>query len=190
MKIENCQIRGRVSQRFILLNEKPPDGYTWSGGRLTRKQTNSRPDNVGQMCGNICLMHQNAKKSKSGLSGNQSSIMPEDHVVSFIEPEDEDFQDIMKNARKKLEIPMPAAMPCKTRGREYRDTCSAPGICTTKYACIVEADVSTLKRLEGTLQEDHEDHIAGQGINSLNLVHKFIPMFEAMKKNRSKSSSG
>ena len=32
--------------RFILLNEMPPDGYEWSGERLTRKQTTSRPDNV------------------------------------------------------------------------------------------------------------------------------------------------
>ena len=31
---------------FIVLNERPPDGYTWSGRRLTRKQTTSRPDNV------------------------------------------------------------------------------------------------------------------------------------------------
>ena len=32
--------------RFILLNERPPDGYTWSVRRLTRKQTTSRPDDV------------------------------------------------------------------------------------------------------------------------------------------------
>ena len=32
--------------RFIVLNEKPLDGKTWSGVRLTRKQTTSRPDNV------------------------------------------------------------------------------------------------------------------------------------------------
>ena len=32
--------------RFILFNERPLDGYTCSGGRLTRKQTTSRPDNV------------------------------------------------------------------------------------------------------------------------------------------------
>ena len=32
--------------RFILLNERPPEGYTWSGVRLTKKQTTSRPDNV------------------------------------------------------------------------------------------------------------------------------------------------
>ena len=79
---------------------------------------------------------------------------------------------------------MPAAMPCKTRGREYRETCSAPAIRKTKYACIVEADESTRKRTEGTLHKDHEDHIAGKGINSLNhynFVHKFMPMPQAMK---------
>ena len=30
--------------QFTLLEEKPPDGYMWSGGRLTRKQLTSRPD--------------------------------------------------------------------------------------------------------------------------------------------------
>ena len=32
--------------RFVLLKERPLDGYTWSGWRLTRKQTTSRPDDV------------------------------------------------------------------------------------------------------------------------------------------------
>ena len=36
----------RASQDFILLNESPPEGYTWSSERLTRKQTTSRPDKV------------------------------------------------------------------------------------------------------------------------------------------------
>ena len=31
---------------FTLLEEKPPDGYMWSGWRLTRKQQTSRPDHV------------------------------------------------------------------------------------------------------------------------------------------------
>ena len=29
----------------------------------------------------------------------------------------------MKNARRKLEVPMPAAMLCRTRREEYRETC-------------------------------------------------------------------
>ena len=32
--------------RFTFLKEKPPDWYTWSGRRLTRKQTTSRPDKL------------------------------------------------------------------------------------------------------------------------------------------------
>ena len=54
----------------------------------------------------------------------------------------------------------------------------------TKYACVVEADESMRKRMEGTLLKDHEDHIAGKGMNSLsryNLVHKSNPMPQAMK---------
>ena len=32
--------------QFVLLQEKPPDGYLWSGRRLTRKQLTSRPDHL------------------------------------------------------------------------------------------------------------------------------------------------
>ena len=32
--------------KFIFLNERPLDGCSWSGERLTRKQITSRPDNV------------------------------------------------------------------------------------------------------------------------------------------------
>ena len=33
--------------------------------------------------------------------------------IFFIEPNDEEFKLTMKAARRKLEVPMPAAMPCK-----------------------------------------------------------------------------
>ena len=33
--------------------------------------------------------------------------------IYFIDSEDEEFQEIFKNARRKLEVPMDAAMPCK-----------------------------------------------------------------------------
>ena len=32
--------------QFTLLEEKPPDGYMWSGVTLTRKQLTSRPDHL------------------------------------------------------------------------------------------------------------------------------------------------
>ena len=54
----------------------------------------------------------------------------------------------------------------------------------TKLACILEAGETTRLRMGESLPNHHEDHIAGKGTNSLqhyNLVHKFIPMPQAMK---------
>ena len=53
-----------------------------------------------------------------------------------------------------------------------------------KLACILEAHESTRLRVENSAPHYHEDHFAGKGDNSLqhyNLVHKFIPMSQAMK---------
>ena len=36
----------RGSTKFTLLKEKPPKGKMWSGGRLTKIQTTTRPDHV------------------------------------------------------------------------------------------------------------------------------------------------
>ena len=49
---------------------------------------------------------------------------------------------------------------------------------------ILEANESTRMRMGNSIPSNHEDHIAGKGENSLqhyNLVHKFIPMPQAMK---------
>ena len=54
----------------------------------------------------------------------------------------------------------------------------------TKLACILEADESTRMRMGNSIPHNHEDHIAGNGGNSLqhyNLVHKFIPLPQATK---------
>ena len=102
--------------------------------------------------------------------------------IYFNDPDDEEFTDIMMNARRKLEIPMPAAMPCKFQRGKYRETCRTEEH-KTKYACIVEAEEPMRKRMEGPLRKNHEDHIAGKGMSSLShyMVHKFIPMPQAMK---------
>ena len=54
----------------------------------------------------------------------------------------------------------------------------------TRLTCILESDESTRLRMGESLPNHHEDHIAGKGDNSIqhyNLVHKFIPMPQAMK---------
>ena len=49
--------------------------WAWRGNKRFQD-----PTMWGQICGSICLMHRNAKKSKNGPSRNQNSIMSEDCV--------------------------------------------------------------------------------------------------------------
>ena len=94
---------------------RPPDGYTWSGERLTRKQTTSRPDNVWpDMWKPVSDASKHKEKQKWAIEEPKLDNARQSRGIFFIEPDDEEFKRTMKNARRKLEIPMPAAMPCKT----------------------------------------------------------------------------
>ena len=104
--------------------------------------------------------------------------------IYFIDPEDKEFKETIKNARKKLETPVSPAMPCKMIKSNKNCGSGASNKVKSKLACILEAGESTRLRMGESLPTHHEDHIAGKGNNSLqhcNLVHKFIPMPEAMK---------
>ena len=49
--------------RFTILDEKLPDGYTWSGERLTKKQTTSRLVTCGQKYGKTCQKQRTEKQN-------------------------------------------------------------------------------------------------------------------------------
>ena len=104
-------------------------------------------------------------------------------AIFFIEPNDE-FKLTMKAARRKLEVPMPAAMPCKKTRKSNGEIHRNIGKRTTKYACVVDADESTRPRLEGAGHKPHQDHITAKGTNSIthySLEHKFILLPQAFK---------
>ena len=92
---------------------------------------------------------------------------------------------------EKYEIAMEAAMLCKKGTKKhlgFLETVARSDdsnkIHKIKHAWIVEAHESKRKRLESSLPKGHEDHIAGKGYNSMshfNLVHKIVPMPQAMK---------
>ena len=178
--------------RFTFLKENPPDGSTWSGERDWRE--NKRPPgltNDGLKCGNPCQMHPNVKKSKKWAVVDNDRRL---RGIYFIDPKDEEFKDIVKNAPGKLETPMPAAMPCKTPiCQSSRETRRSLGKHKTKYACIVEADESMRIRLEGGPYRYHKIHIAAKGMNSLthcNLVQQVYSIASSNENTRCKGSSG
>ena len=87
--------------------------------------------------------------------------------------------------QEKLETPMAPAMPRKTcKKSKHGETRGKTSDFKSKFACILEASEPTRMRMEDSLPNHHEDHVAGKGENSVqhnNLVHKFIPMPQAMK---------
>ena len=110
--------------------------------------------------------------------------------IYFIDLEDKEFKETIKNARKKLETLLAPAMPCK-----IMKNCGIGGSDKnkSKLACILEADESTRMRMGNSELSNHEDHIAGKGENSLqhcNLVHKFCSYASSYKNSYSKSSGG
>ena len=100
--------------QFTLLDEKPPDGYTWSGVRLTRKQLTSRPDHPWPELWKS--MGKNAKlKEKQKWSGEKIHLdnAPKLSGIHVIDPEDKEFKETIKNTREKLETSVVPVMPCK-----------------------------------------------------------------------------
>ena len=104
--------------------------------------------------------------------------------IYFIDPQDKEFKETIRNARKKLETPVAPAMPCYIMKSNKNCGSGVSNKIKTKLACILEASESTRMRMGNSIPHYHQDHIAGKGENSLqhyNLVHKFIPMPQAMK---------
>ena len=85
---------------------------------------------------------------------------------------------------------MAPAMLCKRKAQTSttkvaaKQEIASPKIPKTIWDCIVECHESTRQRVESSLPTKYEDRIAGRGFTSVihdNLVHKFIPVPQAMK---------
>ena len=113
MGLETCQIFGQVSHHFALLEEKPPDGFVWSGRRLTRKHLTSRPDHLWpelwKSMGKHAKLKEKQKWSNEKLHLENARKL---RGIYFIDPEDEELKETIKNARKKLET---SVAPCYCR---------------------------------------------------------------------------
>ena len=129
-----------------------------------RKQLTSRPDHLWPELWKSMGKHSKLK-GKQKWSNEKLHLESERKLLGiyFIDPEDKEFKETIKNARKKLETPVAPAMPCK-----ILKNCGsgASNKIKTKLACILEADESTRMRMgiqyriimRTTLQEKEKIH--------------------------------
>ena len=112
---------------------------------------------------------------RNGRSRNQNSIMLGDceEFASKIQ-RTKIFKKPLKTRKESWKFRW--KRQCKISRVTHRKSCG-PAESRTRFACIVEANESTRSRFEEMLPREHEDHIAGRGINSLyhnKPVHKFF----------------
>ena len=85
--------------QFTLLEEKAPDGYMWSGRRLTRKQLTSRPDHLWsklwKSMGKNTELQEKQKRSNEKLHLENARKL---RGNSGIDLEDKEFKETIKNS--------------------------------------------------------------------------------------------
>ena len=139
--------------QFTLLSEKPPEGYIWSGERVTKRQATSRPDHLWPELWSG--MSKNAKlreKHKWAIEKPKLDNARRLRGIYFIDPEDMEFKEIIQNARRKLETPMAPAMLCKTsKNSQHEETRGKTDDFKSKFPCILDASESTRMRMEESL---------------------------------------
>ena len=149
---------------------KLPDGHMWYGVRLTKRLATSRPDH---------LWPQNMEKHVKELQNEGEAKLGKLEIarrlrgIYFTEPEDEEFKEIIKNARNKLQV-LQQLLQCfakKTKGGKYAKTRSKNDDFKSRLTCILEAEESKRLRMEGSTPRIHEDHIVGKGSHSQQLCN-------------------
>ena len=102
--------------------------------------------------------------------------------IYFFDPEDKEFANIIKNARKKLELPTTTAMPCKRTDSRNGVTCVQKDDHKSKLTCASEAPEPKRLRVEGIEPRIHEDHIAGKGSIHCIMTIWYTNLFPCLKR--------
>ena len=179
--------------QFTLRSEKPPEGHMWSGERLTKRQATSRPDHFWpELWRGLTRNARWREKHRWTIDKPKLDNATRLRGIYFIVR----TWSSRKPKKCKEKIGYANGSSYALQDLQEKQALEKPHSKTNdfkpKFACILEASESTTMRLEESLPEYHEDHIAGKGDNSLqhyNFVHEFIPMHQAMKIQAAKSRS-
>ena len=153
IKLAGKNIERKASQRIHVV---------WV--KIDETASNTRPDHLRPEIWRS--MSRNSKmKEKQNWASEKHKLENARRLwgIHFIDLEDKEFQEITKNAWKKLEVPAAPAMPCKKTSSRHGAIHITNDDHKSKFPCIMEAEESKRLRIEGIVPKIYEDHIAGKG---------------------------
>ena len=87
-------MRGRGFTRFTILDERPLEGCSWSGRRLTKKQTTSRPESL--VARNMKIMSDAAQRTEHQKWAIEKPKLDNARKLRgtyFVDPTDAEFKE-------------------------------------------------------------------------------------------------
>ena len=168
--------------------KKPPEGFLWSGERLTKRQVNIQARSF--MARTLeRISQENAKlreKHKWAIKKPKLDNARRLRGIYFIDPGDMEFKEISKMQGENWKHQwLQLCLARFAREASMEKPVARLMISSLKFACILEASESTRMAygristeiiMRTTSQEAGDDSLQHD-----NLVHKFIPMPQAMK---------
>ena len=104
----------RIHEIYSVERETPPKGKMWSWRRLTKIQTTTRQDHSWpEAWSRIGKAAQKKEKQEWAIEKPKLENARNLRGIYSIDPNDEEYNHVMKNARKKLETPVADPMPCR-----------------------------------------------------------------------------
>ena len=86
-----------------LVDEKPPDGYMWSGERLTKRQATSRPDHVWpELWTKLARNAKLREKHKWAIEQPKLDNARRLRGICFTDPEDKEFKETIRTVLKTI----------------------------------------------------------------------------------------
>ena len=82
--------------------------------------------------------------------------------IYFVDPVDQDYEETLKHATRKLERPLAVAISCKRKARTgntkvVEEEIAPQNVKKKNYGCTVESHESTRPRVESSLPAKHEE---------------------------------
>ena len=170
--------------KYTLLKEKPPKGSMWSGERLTKIRATTRPANVWPEVWSKMGKAAQKREEEWAIEKPKLNNARRLRGICFIDPEDGEYGEKLKNARRKFKVPK--MRQCRARKGQrntsrFRKLMGRVANPTRFPKQSMHESWRSMNQQESVSNRLYRKliKITSKAKDTIRLVHKFIPTMPA-----------